>query len=139
MQKNKIISYVVIALVIVVIVFYAGMKYGQGNSSANNTGSNLSQRVPGQFGSSTRAGRGNFGGGVSGQILSIDTNSLTISDQTGGSRIVFLGASTTVSHMTLGTVKDLTVGTNVSVNGAPNPDNSINAQTIQIRPAGPIK
>ena len=137
MQKNKIISYVVVALVVVAIIFYAGMKYGQSKSSTP-TGTNFSQRAGGQFGSSTaRGNRGAFGGSISGQILSADANTLTITDQTGGSRIVFLSASTTVSHMTLGTVKDLTVGTNVSVNGATNSDNSINAQMIQIRPAGP--
>ena len=140
MQKNKILSLaVVVAIIIAGVSFYSGMKYGQGKNSTP-TGANFSQRASGQFGSSTaRGNRGAFGGSISGQILSADANTLTITDQTGGSRIVFLSASTTVSRMTLGTVKDLTVGTDVSVSGATNADNSINAQMIQIRPAGPVQ
>ena len=137
MQKNKIISFVVIVILVAGIGFFSGMKYGQSKNTAPAGQGNFSQRAGGQFGSSTRSGRGIFGGSISGQILSADANTLTITDQTGGSRIVFLSASTTVSRMTLGTVKDLTVGTDVSVSGATNADNSINAQMIQIRPAGP--
>jgi hypothetical protein len=133
MSKNKIISLVVIAVVIIGIAFYVGTKFG---GSSTQTG-------PGNFnrsamGTSTK-GRSSFGGAVTGQILSVDTNSLTISSQTGGSRIVFLGASTTISKMSTGSITDLTVGSSVSVNGTNNTDNSINAQMVQIRPTPSVK
>ena len=128
MSKNKIISLVVLAIVVIGVSFYIGTKFG-GSSTQNGLG-NFNR---GAMGTSTR-NRANFGGAVSGQILSIDTNSLTISSQGGGSRIVFLGASTTISKMSAGSINDLTVGSNVSVNGTNNTDNSINAQMIQIRP-----
>jgi len=142
MQKNKIISLVVIAIIIIGVSFYGGMKYGQ-NSKTNLGAGNFSQRM-GQFGnmaSSTNRGgnRGVFGGAISGQILSIDKSTLTVKDQTGGSRLVFLSASTTVNKMIEGSVKDLVVGSNVSINGATNADNSINAQMIQIRPISPAQ
>ena len=138
MSKNKIISVVFIAVAVIAGAFYAGIKYGQSSQISVPTG--FSQRTGGQFGSTTaRGNRGNFGGSISGQILSVDANTLTITDQTGGSRIVFFGASTTVSHMTSANLKDLIVGSNVSVNGATNADNSINAQMIQIRPVGPVQ
>ena len=138
MLKNKIISLVLAGIVIVGISFYLGMQYGQNSKSQMGPGGNFSQRN-GQMGSSTLRGNRSLGGMVSGQILSIDTNSLTIKSQDGGSRIVFLSASTTVNKMTEGAVKDLVVGSNVSVNGGANADNSINAQIIQIRPLIPVR
>lgn len=140
MQKNKIVSIVVIALLVVGISFYGGLKYSQSGNPVRGTGpnsmqaGNFSQRT-GQFGTST-ASRGNrvLGGMVAGQILSISGNNFTIKSQDGGSRIVFLSASTTVNKMTEGTVADLIVGSNISVNGTSNSDNSINAQSIQLRP-----
>ena len=133
-NKNKKIWSVVIIIIVAIVAFYVGTKFG---------GSSTTQTGPGNFnrssmGTSTR-NRANFGGAVSGQILSIDTNSLTISSQTGGSRIVFLGASTTVSKMSAGSISDLTVGSNVSINGTNNTDNSINAQMIQLRPTPSAK
>ncbi len=139
MSKNIIISLVVIALVIVGAAFYGGMKYGQNNKSQVVSGS-FSQRTGGQFGTSTQRGNRSLGGLVIGQIIAVDNNSITIKAQDGGSRIVFLSASTTVSHMTTGTIGDLIIGSNVSVNGTTNTDNnSISAQTIQIRPAAPVQ
>ena len=132
MSKNKIVLLAVIVIVMAGVAFYGGLKYGQSGTAKAAGAGNFSQRLA----SSTRGGSRSFGGMVAGQILSVDNNSLTISVQTGGSRIVFLSASTTVSKMADGTVKDLTVGSNVSVIGSANSDNSLNAQTIQIRPAG---
>jgi preprotein translocase subunit YajC len=128
MQKNKIISLIVAFIVVAGIAYYAGTKSVATPARPART-ANFSMAS-----STARGGRGMFGGGVSGQILSIDTNSLTIKSQDGGSRIVFLIASTTINKISAGSVKDLTVGTNVSVNGSNNTDNSINAQMIQIRP-----
>ena len=131
MSKNKkIVSFVIIIIVIAGLAYYVGLKSGQGSTTSSAT----SQRTFTMGSSTARGGaRGSFGGGVSGQILSIDTNTLTISAQGGGSRIVFLGASTTVSRISSSTINDLTVGSNVSVVGSANSDNSINAQTIQLR------
>ena len=130
-QKNKIVWSVVVVIVVAAIAFYSGMKYGQGGNAGQAGTGNYSLRM----GTSTRSGSRAFGGMVSGQILSMDANSITISTQGGGSRIVFLSASTTIGMMTNGTVKDLAAGQNVTINGSANPDNSLNAQMIQIRPA----
>jgi hypothetical protein len=139
MSKNKIAVSVVISILVVGLVFYGGMKYGQSSSKTQIGAGNFGQRL-GQMGSGTqKTGHQPLGGMVSGQILSIDTNSFTIKSQDGGSRIVFLSASTTVNKMAEGSVKDLAVGSSISVNGASNPDNSINAQSIQIRPQMPAQ
>jgi hypothetical protein len=79
---------------------------------------------------------GNFGGGATGQIVSIDSTSITLSIPGGsGSRNVFYTAATPVMKSVTGTASDLKVGETVSVNGTANSDGSVTAQSIQLRPA----
>jgi len=140
MQKNKIVSLVVIGVIVVGIVFYVGVKYGQSNKAVTGTG-NFGQRNFQMMGSSTARGgnRMAFGGAVSGQIIYNQGNIMTVKSQDGGSRIIFLSASTTVSKVVEANGKDLFEGVYISVNGVNNSDNSINAQSIQIRPQSPIQ
>jgi len=132
MSKNIIVSSVIIAIVLVSISFYGGLKYGQVKSPTFDRAS-FGQRSPQLGGNNVLGSNRTMGGMVSGEILSIDDKSLTVKSQDGGSRLVFLSASTTISKMTSGNVEDLIIGSNISVNGSSNTDNSINAQAIQIR------
>lgn len=127
MQKNKIILLVVGVVIVAGLSFYGGVKYSQNNNQLGQ--GNFSQRIA----SSTQRGSRAFGGMLSGQVISIDSNSLIIKSQDGGSRIVFLSASTTINKMTEGNIKDLSVGSNVFITGSSNTDNTVNAQVIQIR------
>ena len=135
-NKKNIAIVVIVAVVLCVLSFYGGMQY-----SASQKNAGRAQFANGQFGGATgTAGvtrmRGGGANSVSGQILSVDAQSITVKDRTGGSRIVFLGASSEVMKSVTGTIADLAVGTNVITNGTPNADGSITATTIQIRPAG---
>lgn len=118
--------------------FYGGLKYGQSSSSKN-----LQQRMQQQRGGRTGGmpagfgmGQGGQGGGfVVGEILSKDANGVTLKMRDGGSKIIFVsGSSTEISKFAAGTLNDLTVGENVSINGKANADGSITAQSVQIRP-----
>ncbi len=77
-----------------------------------------------------------FGGSapVSGEILSVDEKSLTVKLRDGGSRIVFFSANTPVMRMASGTPADLAIGSNVMVLGTTNPDGSVTATSLQLRP-----
>ncbi len=75
-----------------------------------------------------------MGGGSVGEVVSKDETSLTLKLLDGGSKIVFLSASTTVNKMTAGSLEDVTSGTSVTVMGTPNQDGSLTASQIQLRP-----
>ncbi|MFA5831023.1 MAG: hypothetical protein WC878_04310 [Candidatus Paceibacterota bacterium] len=140
-SKKNIAIVVIVAILLCGISFYSGIKYAGIQRVSERT------QFAGQFGMEQNGARmglngqrtGMRGGGsgmVSGEILSKDAKSITIKDRTGGSKIVFLGASTEVMKSSVGALDDLTVGTNVITNGTPNADGSITALTVQIRPDG---
>ncbi len=127
-----------IAIAVVIVLcgasFYAGNKYGQGQNN-NNT---QSQQASARFGQGGGA-RGMRGGAgfINGNVLSKDDKSITVQLHDGGSKIVFLSGSATIAKAVQGSVADLTVGQQVMVNGTANPDGSITAQNVQIRPNTP--
>ncbi len=135
---------VVVAIVVGGGAFYGGMKYAQGRNSRGNF-TNLTAEQRQQFMANAGAGfrsgaggqgmRGAGGGFTAGEILSNDSQSITIKMPDGGSRIVFYSDSTEISKQVAGSVSDLAVGKAVSISGSSNSDGSITAQSIQIRPA----
>lgn len=149
MEKMKKIIPVVVALVAVGGgAFFGGMKYvqsknkigfaGQGNFP-NLSAEQRQQRMQ-QFGAGGGTGRrmanGQGGGAnfISGEILSKDDKSVTVKLLDGGSKILFLSASTTVMKTAPGSITDLQIGQTISATGSSNPDGSLTAQTLQLRP-----
>ncbi|EKD42866.1 MAG: hypothetical protein ACD_72C00549G0001 [uncultured bacterium] len=63
-----------------------------------------------------------------------DDKSVTVKMRDGGSKIIFFTSSTSVQKSATGTLEDLKVGDNISASGPANPDGSINAASIQLRP-----
>ena len=145
MNQNKILSIIIIiAAVVSGGSFYAGVKYGQSKNSAiirgtgesfnfSGNGTGAGSRVVGQR---TTRGAGNSNGGIAvGEIISKDDKSITIKLRDGGSKIIFLSNSTSVMKTVDGSATDLEVSEQITALGSPNPDGSITAQSIQIRPA----
>jgi len=123
------------AVVIIATSFFGGMQYGKSKS----------QQLPGNFAGLSSQGRqfqqmngsgrriGAQGGGfVFGEVLSKDDKSITIKLSDGGSKIVFFSTSTNVMKSAEGSVNDIVVGEQVSVNGTANQDGSVTAQSMQI-------
>lgn len=139
MNKNSIIILIIAVLVVGAGSFYGGMVYGKSQVPASS-GRNFSfngQGGGGGFRIRGAGGGGNFGGGVAGQILSKTDTGFTVKTNGGGSRIIFLTPSTTVSRMSAGTAADLNTGVDVVVVGDSNTDGSVNARSVQIRPQLP--
>ena len=121
------------------VSFFGGMKYAASKSTASATptlrGGALS---PQGFGTgANRRGGAGFGGGngVNGEILTMDSNSLTVKLRDGGSKIVFFSSTTPVMKTVQARAQDLSTGANVMVFGTTNPDGSLSAQSVQLRPA----
>ena len=132
-ENNKKIGLVVGGIVVLIAVFYGGMVYGKSQIPTRGQGAQA-------FGAGGLRGArtgGAAGGFTTGQIISKDATSITVSIQGGGSKIIFLDSNTKVSKQANGTLADLVVGTAVSISGAANADGSVNATTVQIRPNTP--
>jgi hypothetical protein len=143
MQKTVLIA-VAAAVICGAAGFYGGMLYSQSQTKSqfafslgqggvpNATGD--TQRFGGAGGTGMRQGGANF---VTGEILSKEDSSLTVKLRDGGSRIVLLSNSTTVSKATEASKDDLTVGQAVMISGSSNSDGSLTAQTISLNPQMP--
>ena len=150
MQNKKNVMLVAGFIVVALIAFYAGTAYSKSKSATPQSGNQAGfggQSGPFGQGRGMRSG----GGNVFGQIIAKDATSITVQltspiggNTTGtvtnagtGSKIVFYTNATIVSKITSGTMDDLTVGKNISVQGTANPDGSVIAQSISLRPAMP--
>jgi len=146
MQKNKkVIVSVVVCLAIALISFRGGMMY----AGKNITSANASRQ--GQFGQGSfnpnggrsggvgmRNGGGIGGGIVSGEVLSVDATSMTVKLRDGGSKIVLLSPTSKVEKTVDGAIVDVVVGKSVMVTGTTNPDGSVTASSVQLRPTFPV-
>lgn len=145
-KNNKIIGLVIGFVILAAVSFYAGNMYANGKNKTalaqNGAGFMARTGASGQRG--VRVG----GGNVFGTIIAKDATSITVqlnnpggpnavagATNTGtGSKIVLYTGTTSVQKEVAGTTNDLVVGTNVSVQGTANPDGSVSAQSISIRP-----
>lgn len=133
MTKNHFLSLIAVAILVGGLSFYGGVQYAKGSAPSNTSGNPLASGA-GFRGTRTGATGAN-GSTLNGSILSKDAQSVTLSLRDGGSKIVFYSDSTEISKFVKGTAADLTVGTNVMVNGTTNSDGSVTSKMVQIRPA----
>lgn len=132
-MKNNITVIVIIALLVGGgLGFFGGMQYQKSQRGA------FGQFANGQFGprggSGANGARVRNGGGVVGDILSVDKNSITVKLPDGSSKIVLLTTSTSINKAAEGSVSDLAVGTRVAAFGTTNSDGSVTATNVQINP-----
>ncbi len=142
MQKQKIVATVIGVVVVGGGMFYAGMKYGQSTASASRAAA--FSRLSGGAGGFSGGARGTQAGGgiTAGQVIAKDATSVTVqlsASAGGGSKIVFLSATTPVMKSVTGSANDIVVGDNVTISGTVNSDGSLTATNVQIRPEQPAQ
>jgi len=130
---NKKSTQIIIAVVILIVGFGAGLAYGKNSAAApaaTRSGFTGSTGARGAF-----AGRGGAGG-VIGTVAAKDANTISIQliATSSGSQIVLYSPSTAITKTISGTIDDVSIGSSVIVQGTPNPDGSVSANSIQIRP-----
>lgn len=131
-MKNKhLIINLGIAVVIGAIAFYGGTKYGEGKTQsaapsgfAGGQGTQMRNRGGGAF----------QGGFTNGEVVSKDSESITLKLRDGSSRVVFFASSTQVSKSVSGSLADIVSGVQVLVSGTQNSDGSLTAKSIDLRP-----
>ena len=80
-KKTK---FIIAAIIILIVAFYAGTKYGQISGRSPFPGANGGAKF--QQGGM----RGNNGGFIDGEIIAKDENRITVKLRNGGSKIIFL-------------------------------------------------
>ena len=133
-MKNIIISAVLAAIIFGGVGFYAGSKYGGGNSATRAGQFNVQAGAMGARGGRGGARPPNGQGFTAGGIVSVDSQSLTIKLQDGGSKIIFFTKETPVMKSVQGSNVDLKSGETITITGTANQDGSVTASSIQIRP-----
>jgi len=124
---------IIIAVVLIAISFFAGSKYSQREASAASTNSRTAFAGGGAGFRGLRGGAN--GGGASGEVISKDSQSITVKMRDGSSKIIFVGDNTPVMKAVSGSLSDIKVGSQITSIGTTNSDGSITAQSIQIHPA----
>jgi len=137
MDKKNLTTLIIAVVVVGAASFYGGMKYSQSQQPANNRqGMANFQGRPGGAGANIAGMRNRVGAGggfINGDILKKDDTSLTVKLPDGGSKIIFINASSSIVKSTAGSTADLSIGKTVSINGTANADGSMMAQMIQLR------
>ena len=130
MNKSALIT-TIVAVVFAAAGFYGGMLYGTSKNAS--TISNFGTRQAGT-GMGRNATPSVAGGMVYGEIVSVDSTSMTVKAKDGGSKIVFFSGSTKISKNADAPVSDLVAGLTVMASGTTNSDGSVSAKTVEINP-----
>jgi hypothetical protein len=141
MYKKNTIIIVIGGLVVMGLVFYAGMKLGSKDQSDSNYKMFSGQFDPQASGMQKFGGQnglalnrtGGMNGGASGEVIAKDDKSITVKLKDGGSKIVFYSEKTSVLKTATTSLNDVLIGEQVAVIGSSNQDGSVNADSIQLR------
>lgn len=137
-RSRRMLVPVVAGVLLAAVAFAGGFAVANATTSqsGSRTGANAAGDTGGQGfgpGASGRP-RNGFGGGASGTVGSVAADQMTITTQAGGSRIVLLTPTTTVTQVTSATksTTDIANGQTVTVVGTTNPDGSVTATSVII-------
>ena len=135
LKDKKIGTAAVAAIAIISLVAGFGIGWSFSGSKKSSFPSN------GNFQQMRNGGSGQFGGArqsglsiVSGEVMKLDANSMTVKTEDGSSKVVYFSESTVVSQMATSSVESLQSGKQVIVSGKENSNGFLTVSSIQIRP-----
>jgi hypothetical protein len=132
-MKNNLIKIIVIAVVVGLLGFYGGIQYQKSQRvsfSANNN-----QKFTGGMNQQTGTVKQSRTAGfspVSGEITSLDKNTITVKAKDGSSKIIVYSSSTKVNKTSEGSMSDLKVGEQIMTIGLTGSDGTVTAQSISV-------
>jgi len=147
---NRVLTIVLGVLVVVVIAagsFYGGTVFGKNQAQPTfpvlGEGEGL-PRVRGQFGpppggqAGTESGQftGRQGGMLFGEIQTIGSGALTVTDPSGQQITVYIADTTLIQKQATVTLADLEEGETVIISGNRDDDGNITARSLQVSPGG---
>lgn len=116
------------------VAFYGGMQYQLSKQAVGGRNFMMSQQGVGRTGTGTGTRRIGNGQPISGEIINIDTDSLTVKLTDGSSRIILLNDKTIYNKTASVEKTELKVGEKVGIFGSTNTDGSVSAQNVQLNP-----
>ncbi|NTU46355.1 hypothetical protein HGA88_01905 [Candidatus Roizmanbacteria bacterium] len=145
-KKFNLITVIVVGIFTGIFGFFGGLQYQKSQNgtspSAQFAGTNAqpenAQGGNGGSGTTTSGTRPTSGANaqgkrpISGEIVSIDKDSITVKTQDGSSKIVIYSTQTKVNKTTEAAVSELKTGTQINVIGSEGTDGTVTAQTIAI-------
>jgi len=126
-MNNQKLMFFVVAVIFLAIGFGGGVVY-QKNQKVTNPSDRQFARQNGN--QARRPG----GGRVVGQIIGVDSKSITVKMSDNSSKVVLLSDKTIINKAATGTLSDLVSGVEVAVFGSDNSDGSVTAQSVQLNP-----
>ncbi len=131
--SKNLTTVVIVAVVVGALGFFGGMQY-QKSKSPNFDRGRFQNFQNGNRPSGFPGRNGNNQGvrPVSGEIVSMDGNTLTVKAQDGSSKIVVFSDSTTINKTSKGSKDDLKTGENIMVIGTEGTDGIVTALMISI-------
>lgn len=143
-EQQSYLKIVVVAVIVGVLAFGAGMKWQQKKTGTFLAGGNFAAGGfagrtggPGGMMMNGQARTGGARGGfrpVAGEIISQDDKSITVKLADGSSKIVLVADTTSINKADKATKTDLMIGKQVAVFGSENSDGSVTASSIQLDP-----
>lgn len=134
-MKNIIYPVIVTLILAGSLGFFAGTKYQAGKQSSASINQlhqfrDASGQTPSSGFNGSRPTTDRFGGGIRGEIISIEGDTLTVSLPDGGSKLILVSDSTTITTASTGTIDDLKPNDTVMAFGQTNDDGSLSADSI---------
>lgn len=134
-MKNQNIVTLILLLVVGVASFYAGTKYQSSKTPSFGGFTNGNRRAVQISGTPNQQFRNRAGfDQIIGEVVSVDSGSVTVKMQDGSTKIVLLTDKTTYNKSQEGNLADVAVGQKVAIFGSSNSDGSVSAQSVQINP-----